>query len=149
MIGIRKPKKIIKLANRSRKNRIFFDNLIRELAICLNTGDTSLNRELLSPTYVNHSHANAVDNKETYFRITRDSGMLMKPLGDILPCKLLDQLDAMLASAPACLKRSNSRSLIGDYLIQSTDLNDCHLSALNEMQSINRTIHVTRQPNNP
>lgn len=130
---------MIKLANRSRRDRVFFDMLIRELAICLNTGDTSINRELLSPVYVNHAHAGAAADDETYFQITRNSGIQFKPLCDILPDKLLGKLDHMLANAPACLKQSDSRQLIGDYIKQCTDLTDCHLSALNGMQSIYRT----------
>ena len=128
--------KIIRLANRSRKNRIFFDHLIRELAICLNVGDTSLDREVLVPTYVNHSMAGKVRNNEYYCQITRDDGILFLPLYDILPSDLLDRLDEMLANAPANLKRCGSRKLITDYLSQCTDLTQCHYSALNQMQSI-------------
>ena len=130
---------MIKLANRSRKNRVFFDNLIRELAICLNTGDTYLNRELLSPVYVNHAHAGAKAGEETYSQVNCSSGTMFKPLRDILPAKLLDDLDAMLANAPACLKQCDSRPPIGNYIKQCTDLTDCHLSALNEMQSLYKT----------
>ena len=128
--------KIIKLANRSRKNRIFFDHLIRELAICLNVGDTSINRKQLAPSYVNHSLAGTVAEDENYFQLNRDTGCLFQPLENILPVAILDALDAMLQQAPPELKGSCSRKLITDYLTQCTDLTDCHYSALNMMQSI-------------
>ena len=128
--------KTIPLANRSRKNRIFFDHLIRELAICLNVGDTSLDREVLVPTYVNHLHAGMVAKDEYYIQPNRDTGCLFLPLGDVLPSSLLDRLDEMLANAPANLKRCGSRKLITDYLSQCTDLTQCHYSAMNQMQSI-------------
>ena len=52
----------IKLANRSRRNRVFFDDFIREMAICLNVGEAALNREQLFPTYVNHAQADLTDS---------------------------------------------------------------------------------------
>ena len=126
----------IKLANRSRTNRMFFDHLIRELAICINVGDMALNREQLVPTYVKHSQARELVENEYYIQITRDTGCLYQPLGQILPSKLLDQIDKMLQQAPHHLKGSHSRKLITDYLSSCTDLTDCHYSALNLMQSI-------------
>lgn len=126
----------IKLANRSRTNRMFFDHLIRELAVCLNVGDTALNREQLVPTYVNHAQARELVEDENYIQITRDTGCLYQPLAQILPCKLLDQIDEMLQQAPHNLKGSNSRKLITDYLSSCTDLTDCHYSAMNLMQSV-------------
>lgn len=126
----------IKLANRSRSNRVFFDHLIRELAICLNVGDTTLNREELVPTYVNHAHASNLVEDENYIQLDRDTGCLFRPLAQILPRKLLDQIDEMLQQAPTSLKGSHSRKLITDYLSQCTDLTDCHYSAMNLMQSV-------------
>lgn len=128
--------KIIRLANRSRKNRIFFDHLIRELAICLNLGDTSLNREELVPTYCNHSQAGKVAFDENYIQLNRDTGCLFLPLVNVLPGSVLDTLDEMLLQAPPELKGCRSRKLITEYLSQHTDLTDCHYSALNQMQSI-------------
>ena len=126
----------LKLSARSRRNRMFFDNLIRELAICLNVGDTALNREELFPTYVNHAQAGELVNDEYYIQINRDTGCLFRPLAELLPNKTLDDLDALLAEAPPELKHCGSRRMITDYLSQRTDLADCHFSALNEMQSI-------------
>lgn len=128
--------KIIKLANRSRKNRIFFDHLIRELAICLNEGDTSINRGQMAPTYVNHSMAGTVTDDENYIQLNRDTGCLFQQIEKILPVSILDALDDMLWQAPPELKGSCSRKLITKYLTQCTDLTDCHYSALNMMQSI-------------
>ena len=115
---------------------MFFDHLIRELAVCLNVGDTALNREQLVPTYVKHSQARELVEDENYIQITRDTGCLYQPLGQILPSKLLDQIDEMLRQAPHNLKGSHSRKLITDYLSSCTDLTDCHYSAMNLMQSV-------------
>lgn len=115
---------------------MFFDHLIRELAICLNVGDTALNREELMPTYVNHARARELADDYNYIQITRDTGCLYLPLAQILPNKLLDQIDEMLRQAPCNLKRSHSRELITAYLSTCTDLTDCHYSAMNLMQSI-------------
>lgn len=126
----------IKIANRSRKNRVFFDDFIREMVICLNVGEAALNREQLFPTYVNHAQAGKLVENEYYIQITRDTGCLYQPLGQILSSKLLDQIDEMLQKAPRNLKGSHSRKLITDYLSSCTDLTDCHYSALNLMQSV-------------
>ena len=115
---------------------MFFDHLIRELAICLNVGDTALNREQLVPTYVNHAQAGELVEDENYIQITRDTGCIYKPLALILPSKLLDQIDEMLMQAPHNLKGSHSRKLITDYLSSCTDLTECHYSAMNLMQSV-------------
>ena len=129
-----KPQKIIKLANRSRKNRVFFDQLIRMLAVELHLGSDELNRFHLMPVYVCHSHARETAHSEHYIQLNRDSGCLYQPLCEVLPAALIDQLEALLTDAPANLKGSKSKTLIGDYLKQHTDLTDCHLSALNEMR---------------
>lgn len=126
---------ILKLSNRSRKNRIFYDFLILDLAISLNGGEKQLNRALLAPTYVNHAHA-ANLNDGCYCQVTRDSGCFYRPYHEILSKKMLDQLDVILADAPPELYRCGSRKMITDYLSLRTDLTDCHFVALNEMQSI-------------
>ena len=63
-----KPQKIIKLANRSRKNRVFFDQLIRMLAVELHLGSDELNRFHLMPVYVCHSHARETAHSEHYIQ---------------------------------------------------------------------------------
>lgn len=128
--------KKIHLANRSRKNRIFFDQLIRELVICLNTGDVSLNRNLLMPTYVNHKLAGKISEDSNYIKVNYATGLLFCPLSDVLHYKILDALDKMLFEAPLNLKHCNSRHLITEYLASCTDFNDCNFSALNEMQCL-------------
>lgn len=128
--------KTIKLANRSRKNRIFFDHLIRELAISLNLGDDSLNRKQLVPTYVSHEYSGKDSDCGNYIQLNSKTGCLYVPLSDVLPASLLDSIDDMLRHAPLELKGSGSRKLITAYLSKCTDLNDCHYSALNSMQSI-------------
>lgn len=125
----------LQLANRSRKNRIFYDFLILDLAVNLNLGEKQLNRDLLVPTYANHAHAVNL-NDENYCQITRDSGCLYRPYREILSSKMLDQLDAILAEAPPELNRCGSRKMITDYLSFRTDLTDCHYAALNQATSI-------------
>lgn len=128
--------KKIALANRSRKNRIFYDFLVRDIAINLNLGEKQLNRDLLAPVYANHSHA-ANLNDVNYCQVTRDSGCFYLPYNKILSKEMLDQLDAILAEAPPELHHCGSNKMITDYLRQRTDLTDCHFTALNIMQSIN------------
>lgn len=128
--------KIIPLANQSRKNRVFFDNLVKELAICLNTGAESVNRDLQLPVYICHSHAGQLANGDEYFQITRDSGMTFKPIGEVLGKTTLDAIDHMLREAPPLIRHSNNRTLITNHLSAFTDLTDCHFTALNEMSSI-------------
>ena len=116
---------------------MFFDQLIRELAICINTGEKSLNRELLMPMYKNHSaNVNAYHDNIHYEQVSRDSGCLWTPLKECLSSKVLDALDNMLCNAPGDLMRCNSRSRIQKYMMEYTDLVDCHFDAMNTMQSI-------------
>lgn len=127
--------KKIALANRSRKNRVFYDFLIRDLVVNLNCGEKQLNRDLLVPSYASHAHA-ANLNAENYCKVTRDTGCFYKPYTEILSKVILDQLDALLAEAPSELNHCGCRKMITDYLRQRTDLTDCHFSALNPMTSI-------------
>ena len=60
---------------------MFFDHLIRELAICLNVGDTALNREQLVPTYVKHSQAKELVENENYIFPESALTRLMKCYG--------------------------------------------------------------------
>ena len=126
----------LQLANRSRKNRIFYDFLILDLAINLNCGERQLNRDLLVPTYVNHAHASDLRDDENYIQLGRDNGCLYHPYREILSRKMLDCLDAVLAEAPPELYHCGSRKMITDYLRQHTDLTDCHFVALNQATSI-------------
>ena len=128
---------MIKLANKSRNNRMFVDQLIRELAICINTGDKEINREMLMPSYKSHKeNVNIYADNELYQQITRDSGCLWTPLSECLSKKTLDELDLMLQRAPHELTRCNSRSKIQDFIMEYTDLVDCHFDSLNYMTSI-------------
>lgn len=118
---------------------MFFDQLIKELAICLNTGEKSLNRLLFMPVYKNHSaNANVYQDNEYYQQVSRDSGCLWTPLKECLSSKVLNALDNMLGNAPDDLIRCNSRSKIQNYIMKYTDLVDCHFESMNYMQSINR-----------
>lgn len=126
----------LKLANRSRKNRIFYDFLILYLAVELNLGTKAINRDELMPTYVSHAHAGDVRNDEYYVQITRNSGCIYRPCHEILSKKMLDQLDAILAEAPLELNHCGSRKMITDYLSLRTDLTDCHFVVLNQATSI-------------
>lgn len=126
---------MIKLANRSRKNRVLFDFLVLELVVEINLGTTSLDRDLLIPTYVNHEHAGNLSEADNYVQLNRDTGCQFVPQGEALPSNLLADLDKMLRKAPPELKGCRSRKMITDYIRQHTDLTDCHFTALNQMAS--------------
>ena len=128
-----KPQKIIKLANRSRKNRMFFDNLILELAICLNVGDTTLNRDLMLPSY--RGIQTRCNDKEA-ISLSKVAAVGFNTPRQMLPTPTLDAIDRALREAPPQLKGCGSIRLIKNYISAFTDLNDCHLTALNTMQSI-------------
>lgn len=128
-----KTKKIIKLADKSRKNRILYDFLVLELVVETNLGTRHLDRDLLVPSYLNHQHAGKAQENEYYCKITRDDGCIFVPQGQAFPKQLLDQLDDLLRQAPPELKGCRSRKMITDYIRHHTDLTDCHFTALNQM----------------
>ena len=125
----------IKLANRSSKNRMFYDNLIKEIAICLHCGDRILNRELQLPSY--RGTNTRLKDKEA-ISLTKNEAMGFDTPRDMLPVATLDQIDRMLSEAPCRLMRCKSREPITEYIKQRTDLTDCHLTALNELQRFNQ-----------
>lgn len=121
----------INLANKSRANRMFFDNLIKEIAICINVGDMAINRDLELPSYRGKSRRKGNDvvdigNKSQAIGFDTPAGMLSG--------KCIDAIDEMLRTAN--LKGCNSRQQISDFIKQHTDLTDCHLCALNGMMSL-------------
>ena len=126
-----KKQKIIKLSNRSRKNRMFFDNLVRELAICIKCGDLTLNRDIELPSY-RGKQTRCRDPKAV--SLTKTEAVGFDTPRRMLPEATLDAIDLMLSDAPRHLRYYKSREDIADYIKQRTDLTDCHLTALNEMQ---------------
>lgn len=125
--------KKIKLANKSRGNRMFFDNLVKEIAICINVGYAAINRDLELPSYrgIRRRGEEATSHGSKVSSIGFDT-----PVG-MLSRKTLDAIDLMLQEAKSLrLEGCNSRRRISDFIIEHTDLTDCHLCALNEMMSL-------------
>ena len=125
---------MIRLANRSRSNRMFYDNLVKEIAICINMGYPSINRELELPSYRGISSRkgeDVIDIGNNHAAIGFDT-----PAG-MLPPAVLRAIDGMMEEAKKeGLAGCGSRRTISDFIISHTDLTDCHLSALNEMYSL-------------
>lgn len=125
---------MIRLANKSRKNRMFFDNFIKEIAICINVGTTSLNRDLELPSYRGihrRKEEGVIDIGNNHQAIGFDTP------AQIFSPTILSAIDRMLEQAKLHgLTGCNSRRLISDYIMRYTDLTECHLSALNEMMSL-------------
>lgn len=120
----------VRLQNTSRKNRMFFDSLIRELAICVYLGDTSLNRSLELPSYRGPHN---FDAPGTVYIGNNHAAVGFDTPGGLLSPRCLAGLDAMLAAAEAGGLKGCTEAECRAFLLASTDLTDCHLSALNEM----------------
>ena len=113
---------------------MFFDNFIKEIAICMNVGDTKVNRDLELPSYrgfQRRKEKDVIDMGDNHQAIGFDTPAQM------LSPTILTAIDKMLEKAKYDgLKGCNSRLLITDYIKRHTDLTDCHLCALNEMMSL-------------
>lgn len=120
---------MIRLEKMSSKNRAFVDALLRVLAVELNVGSKELNRELEVECYASTFDTGA-DNiglnvaKRRWVRI-----------GDKLSARCMAEIDRMLADG--ALEGCCDRIKISDYIIANSDLTDCHLTALNEMELTN------------
>ena len=113
----------IKLANRSRSNRMFYDNLIKEIAICINVGDTAINRELELPSY----RPMQGKSKDDIIHNSKTSVIGFDTPATMLPASVLDRIDGMLQEATRQnLTHYNSRRRISDIIKIHTDLTDCH-----------------------
>lgn len=125
---------MIRLANRSRCNRMFFDNLLKEIAICINTGAKAINHDIELPSYRGMSRRKeegVIDMGDNHQAIGFDTPSQMLSRGT------LRAVDAMVAEAASLgLAGCGSRQKISDYIKSKTDLTDCHLCALNEMMSL-------------
>jgi len=125
---------MIRLANRSRCNRMFFDNLLKEIAICINTGAKGINHDIELPSY------RGVSRRKEEGVI--DMGNNHQAIGFDTPSQMLSRgtlraVDAMVAEAASLgLAGCGGRQKISDYIKSKTDLTDCHLCALNEMMSL-------------
>ena len=125
--------KIIKLASRSRKNRMFYDNLIMEMAICINCGDTTIYRDLEMPSYRGMGTRKCGEGID----MGNHQAMGFDTPATMLPKQTLDRIDNMLQEAKQQgLNGCNSQRRIADFIMQHTDLTDCHLTALNQMRSL-------------
>lgn len=125
---------MIRLANRSRCNRMFFDNLLKEIAICINTGAKAINHDIELPSYRGMSRRKeegVIDMGDNHQAIGFDTPSQMLSRGT------LRAVDAMVAEAASLgLAGCGSLQKISDYIKSKTDLTDCHLCALNEMMSL-------------
>lgn len=125
---------MIRLANRSRCNRMFFDNLLKEIAICINTGAKGINHDIELPSY------RGISRRKEEGVI--DMGNNHQAIGFETPSKMLslstlNSIDYMLEEASSKgMAGCNSRRMISDFIIAHSDLTDCHLCALNEMMSL-------------
>lgn len=120
---------VIKLANRSRKNRSFFDSLIRVLAVEINIGSDSLNRDLMLASYRPPQDMSAENIGSRVEKRGWDTPR------DMLPKATLDAIDDMLAEARRQgLEGCCDKVRIAQFIIGHTDLTDCHTTALNEME---------------
>ena len=126
--------KKISLANKSRKNRMFFDHFIKELAICINTGACRVNRDIELPSYRGiqaRKLPGVIDYGNNHAAVGFDTpGTMLNP-------KTLNALDNMLCAAKEVgLTHCNSRKRIQYFLLAHTDLTTCHLTAINDMYSL-------------
>jgi len=113
---------------------MFFDNLIKEMAICIHVGDTRINRELELPSYRGRNRR--LDDDVVDFGNNHQAIGFDTPAG-LLSKQTLDAIDAMLELAAAeGLTGCASRQRIAGFIIQHSDLTDCHLVTLNEMVSL-------------
>ena len=117
--------KKIALANKSRSNREFFDWLIRVLADELNIGGKELSGDLILPSWIIKITWTDPDGKKWFFG----------KVSDFLSKKVIKDLNNMLESAD--LKNAGLYK-IRDFLLQHTDLTDCHLTALNDFELHNK-----------
>ena len=122
--------KILKLANASRRNRLFFDNLFREIAICIHTGDTEINRDIELPSYRGRGRRLERD----VIPISKDEAMGFDTPRSLLSATVLGNIDRLLHKArESGLNRCRDRIRVSTFIIAHSDLTDCHLTALNEM----------------
>lgn len=121
---------MIKIANKCRSNRMFFDNLIKEIAICINVGDTEINRELELPSYRGIKGRSG----DSLCFGSKVSAIGFDTPSDMLSGKCLDAIDRMLRDAKQ--KGINTKQQIAELIKEHTDLTDCHLCALNGMMSL-------------
>lgn len=114
---------------------MFFDELIRLIAVEINIGSTCLNRDLMLPSY---RGINTRLSDEGNIPISKTEAMGFNTPRELLTPKTLDQIDGLLAEA--CHKQLEglcSILSIMDFLKEHTDLTDCHLTAINNLELTN------------
>ena len=119
------------IENATRKNRIFYDMLIRELIIDLAYGYKSISRDMLLPSYVNHKACVNHADDDNYFQLNRDTGCTFKPIKDVVSKRNLDAIDEMLAAAN--IAPTKNLEVLKQYLKDHLQLSDSTLSAANGM----------------
>ncbi|MBP5776716.1 MAG: hypothetical protein J6W56_04110 [Prevotella sp.] len=113
---------------------MFYDSLIKDIAICINVCDTRINRDLEHPSY------RGIQRRKQEGAICQSnvSAIGFDTPAQMLPPSALNNIDDMLQEAKRRnLTGCNSRRQISDFIMLHTDLTDCHLCALNEMMSLN------------
>lgn len=105
---------IIRLQQKSRGNRRFFDALVRLLAVELALGGREVSPRLILPSW-------------RYFKVCGELGPWAE-VGMELPAKTVAALTAMLREEGPARTVADAREI----LLRRTDLTDCHLAALNE-----------------
>ena len=129
--------KIIHLAAKSRKNRMFFDNVIKDIAICINIGQESIDPDLDMglPSYRGRNRRNeegVTDIGNNHQAVGFDT------MRQMLSPATVRAINDMLSLAKAeGLANCCDRRKISDFIQTHTDLTDCHLCTLNEMASLN------------
>jgi hypothetical protein len=112
---------------------MFYDSLIKDIAVCINVGDTRINRDLEHPSY------RGIQRRKQEGTISQSnvSAIGFDTPDRMLPSSVLNNIDDMLQEAKRKnLTGCNSRRQISDFIMQHTDLTDCHLCALNDMISL-------------
>ena len=112
---------------------MFYDNFIKEIAICINVGDTRVSRDIELPSYRSIQHR----SKGCLVHNSKVSAIGFDTPSQLLPSSVLDRIDEMLQeAAEQGLTHCGSRGIISDFIMSYTDLTECHLCALNEMMSL-------------
>lgn len=98
------------------------DSFIRYLVVEINLRSTNINEDILLPSYT--AKYKAEDGTLENFASPKQ----------IFSRKVLKQIDDMLLIAKQNNIRSGGKNRIKDFLMANTDLNDCHMAALNEFK---------------
>lgn len=110
---------MIKLQNTSRRNREFMDSFLRYLAVEMNIGSTEINGDLLLNSYTPKFE---FDGKLYNWA----------SINQILSKRAIKGINDMLCLAKTENIRNGGIYRFREFIMDNTDLNDCHLTALND-----------------